>query len=85
MTGKKWRMEEQDGFLDEYNAQYLAYQKDGSYRKFWPLVDEAWFSKYPEIETMFPDKLANDLMEMEKYSLKNTIQKQQSVSSDPMI
>jgi hypothetical protein len=84
MTGKKWTTGEQDGFLDEYNAQYLAAQTDGNYRKFWPLVHEAWFNKYPEIETVFPDKSAADLTEVEKDSLKNAIQKRQSVSLNPV-
>ena len=85
MMGKKWTTEEQDEFLDGYHTQYLESQKEGRYGKLWPLVDEAWFSKYPEIKTAFPDKSADDLTEMEKDSLKDAIRKRQQVSSDPMI
>jgi hypothetical protein len=87
MTGKKWTTEEQDGFLDRYHTHHLAAQVDGNYRKFWLLVHEVWFTKYPEIEMVFSDKsatVATDLTKMEKDSLKNVIQKRQLVSLDPV-
>jgi hypothetical protein len=85
MTGKRWATAEQDAFLDAYNAQYVSAQKTTNFKKFWGLIEEAWFNKYPEIGTQFPDKSQDNLTEIEEEALKQAIQKRQAVSSDPIV
>jgi hypothetical protein len=85
MPGKSWTTKEQDEFLEEYHEKYKEAKKTMCYDKFWPLVDEAWFKKYPENDILFPDRLITDLTEIEQDSLRNAFQKRQSVSAEPIV
>lgn len=50
MAPPRWQTPSQLEFLRSYLSSYLLHVSNGKLSKFWPVVTEAWFSKWPEID-----------------------------------
>jgi hypothetical protein len=79
MPSHSWADDEQTDFLKSYFEKYYELQKTGKYSDFWPTIFEAWFSRWPMISVIFPEKLITDLDDEEREELKREIKRTKTV------
>lgn len=92
MAPPSWGSSEQVAFLQSYLTSYLSHSAQRRHAKFWPIIDEAWFAKYPERDALvdsgkLPPKAGSsssaEVFEWtaeQKEVLKKAIQKRKDVS-----
>lgn len=60
MAPHGWATKEQYNFLHSWIPRYIEFQDRDDLNGFWPLINEAWFKKWPSHDTSMDPKLLSD-------------------------
>ena len=68
-------------FLEAQETEYRELLETKSFAKFWPLVYENWFKRYPERAALFPNiPMDQPLTKAQEDELGDAVQKRRTVS-----